>query len=429
MRYLPIESSFFEKNRQKLVSRLKPNSLSIINSNDEMPRSGDQNFPFRQNSDLFYLSGIDQEESILTLCPDHPQEKMREILFLKKTTEEMVIWHGHKYTKEEAHKISGIKNVLWLDEFETNLYQLMINSENVYLNLNENPRFASVVPYRDIRFVKDLKEKYPLHKYERLAPILTALRVIKEPEEIELIKKSCEITKKAFDRILKFVRPGVMEYEIEAEIIHEFIINRANGYAFYPIVASGKNACILHYVENSQQCKEGDLVLIDFGAEYANYASDCTRTIPVNGKYTQRQRAVYEATLRVMRAATKMLVPGTTINKYHENVCKIMEKELIALGLFTEEDVQKQDPAKPMYFKYFMHGTSHFIGMDVHDVGSKDQELKPGMIFSCEPGIYIHEENIGVRIENVILVTEDGPVDLSENIPVEPDEIETLIQQ
>lgn len=427
MKYSPIKKTFFENNRKKLVKKLKPNSLVVLNSNDEMPRNGDQTFPFRQNSDIFYLSGIDQEKSILTLCPDHPDKKCREILFLVETNEKIAVWYGHKYTKEEAQKTSGIKKIVWLDEFEAIFYDLMINSKNVYLNINENPRFQSDVPYRDLRFARETKEKYPLHNYERLAPIITDLRTKKEPEEIDLIKCACDITEKAFRRVLKFVKQGVMEYEIEAEITHEYIRNRANGHSYYPIIASGKNACVLHYIENNKKCKDGDLLLMDFGAEYANYAGDTSRTIPVNGKFTPRQRQVYEAVLRVLKGATKLLVPGTTINKYHDKVCKMMEKELIGLGLFTKAEVKKQDKEKPLFQKYYMHGTSHFMGLDVHDVGSKAQTLKPGMVFSCEPGIYIPDENLGIRLENDILVTKNEPINLMKSIPIEPDEIETLM--
>ena len=427
MKYLPIDSKLFIENRKKFVSKMKPNSMAIFNSNDEMPRNGDQNFLFRQNSDLFYLCGIDQEKTILILYPDCPVPKYREMLFCVETNEIIAVWYGHKYTKEEATATSGIQTVVWLSQFETILHELMVNCSSVYLNANENLRFSTEVPYRDVRFNKWIQEKYPNHSYDRSTPIVTSLRVQKSPIEIELMKSAINITNKAFRRLLGYVKPGVMEYEIEAEIEHEFIRNRASGHSYYPIIASGKSACVLHYVENNRPCNDGDLLLLDFGAEYANYCSDLSRTIPVNGKFTKRQKDVYNATLRVMKQAKAKLVAGTTIDEYHAEVCKIMEQELIGLGLFTAEDVKKQDPNNPLFFKYYMHGTSHFMGMDVHDVGTKQMKLLPGMVFSCEPGIYLPDESIGIRIENDILVTEKGPVDLMDMIPVEVDEIEELM--
>lgn len=427
MKYLPIDPNLFIKNRERFISQLKPNSMAIFNSNDEMPRNGDQNFPFRQNSDIFYLSGIDQEKTILILYPDCPVPKYREILFCIETNETIAVWYGHKYTKDEATATSGIKTVIWLSQFEAILHELMVNCSNVYLNANENLRFSTEVPYRDVRFNKWLQEKYPNHEYKRSTPIVTSLRLQKSPIEVDLMKTAIDITDKAFKRLLGYVKPGVMEYEIEAEIDHEFIRNRASGHAYYPIVASGKSACVLHYIENNRACNDGDLLLLDFGAEYANYCADLSRTIPVNGKFTKRQKDVYNATLSVLKQAKKLLVVGTTIDEYHAQVCKIMEKELIGLGLFTAEDVKNQDPNNPLFFKYYMHGTSHFMGMDVHDVGTKQMKLLPGMVFSCEPGIYIPEESIGIRIENDILVTESGPIDLMGHVPIEVEEIEALM--
>lgn len=429
MKYLPIDQQLFMLNRRRYVEYLKPNSVAIFNSNDEMPRNGDQDFPFRQNSDFFYLSGIDQAKSILIMFPDCPLEKYREALFLEETNDHIAVWYGKKYSKDEATAVSGIKNVFWLDSFETALKEVMALCENVYLNMNENPRYSNPLPYKDIRFAGELKQKFPLHNFERSAPIVSKLRMEKSEIEVNLMQEAINITEKAFRRVLGYVKPGVMEYEVEAEISHEFIRNRANGHAYYPIIASGKSACVLHYIENNKECKDGDLMLLDFGAEYANYAGDLSRTIPVNGKFSARQKDVYNACLRVMRAATKMLVPGTTLEKYHAEVCKIMDKELIGLGLYSEEDVKNQNPEKPMFFKYFMHGTSHFMGLDVHDVGTKQDVFKPGMVFSCEPGIYIPEEGIGIRIENDILVTANGPVDLMANIPIEVEEIENLMKK
>lgn len=428
MRYQPISPDLFVRNRLKLEKKLKPNALAIILANDEMPRNGDQCFPYRQSSDLFYLTGLDQEKCVLTLFPNHPLEAMREIVFTTKTNDLMVTWYGHKYTLDEASRISGVKTIKWLDDFEGVFRELMARAHVVYLNQNENPRFTTDVPSRDLRFMQQLRNDYPLHHFERMAPLLSDLRMVKENEEIEQMIKACDITGKAFGRVLDFVKPGVMEYEVEAEITHEFISNGANGHAYPPIVASGADTCILHYNNNDKECKDGDLLLLDFGAEYANYSGDCSRTIPINGKFTPRQRQVYEAVLRVLRKASHMLVPGTTIDKYHAEVCKIMEKELIGLGLFTEEDVANQDPANPLYFKYYMHGTSHFMGLDVHDVGTKQHTLAKGMVLSCEPAIYIPEEGIGIRLENDIVV-DDEPLDLMVHIPIEPDEIEALMKK
>lgn len=428
MRYQPIPNDLFVRNRLKLEKKLKPNALAVILPNDEMPRNGDQCFPFRQSSDLFYLTGLDQEKCILTMFPNHPVEAMREIVFTVKTNDKMVTWYGHKYTLEEAGRVSGVRTIKWLDDFEGVLRELMARAHVVYLNQNENPRFSTEVTSRELRFIEQLRHDFPLHNFERLAPLLTDIRLVKEDEEIELMIKACDITGKAFNRVLGFVKPGVMEYEVEAEISHEFIRNGASGHAYPPIIASGADTCILHYNNNDKECRDGDLLLMDFGAEYANYAGDCSRTIPVNGKFTPRQRQVYEAVLRVLRKASRMLVPGTTIDKYHAEVCKIVEKELIGLGLFTEEDVLNQDPDNPLFFKYYMHGTSHFMGLDVHDVGNKQQPLAKGMVLSCEPAIYIPEEGIGIRLENDIVV-DDDPLDLMVHIPIEPDEIEALMRK
>jgi Xaa-Pro aminopeptidase len=429
MKYDTINPKLFIENRKHFTAEIKKNSLAIFNSNDEMPRNGDQDFPFRQSSDFLYLTGIDQAKSILFIFPDCPLEKYREALFLEETNDHIAVWYGKKYSKVEATKVSGIKNVYWLDSFEGALKEVMSLCEYVYLNANENPRYSNDVPYRDFRFNHDLHKKFPQHKYERSAPIVSKLRTIKSQIEIDLIKKAVDITVKGFERLLKFIKPGVLEYEVEAELIHEFIRNKATTHSFYPIVASGTGACVLHYIENNKVCKSGDLVLLDFGAEYANYAGDMTRTIPVNGKFSKRQKEVYNACLNVMKAAKKMMMPGTCIDKYHAEVCKVMEKELIKIGLFTERDVKNQDPAKPLYFKYFMHGTSHFMGLDVHDVGTKQDIWKPGMVFSCEPGIYIQEEGIGIRIENDILITKDGNIDLMEHAPVEVEDIERLMKK
>lgn len=427
MKYNPIPTEFFVRNRQKLVSQMKSNALAIFVSNDEMPRNGDQNFSFRQNSDFFYLTGIDQEESILCLYPNHPNEKMREILFVKKTNEHIAVWYGHKYTKEEATTTSGVQNVMWLDEFDASLPDLMFMAKSVYLNLQENSRYSTEIVRNERRFADRIKQDYPLQKYRRMAAVLIGLRMVKESEELDLMKKACEITEKAFLKAVKVIKPGAWEYEVEAELIAEMIRNGATGHSFAPIIASGKSACVLHYIENNKLLQDGDLVLMDFGAEYANYAGDCSRTVPVNGKFSPRQKEVYEACLSLYKRAIKLLTPGNTINIAQNEVVKMMEQELIKLGLFTQEQVDKQDSDAPLYKKYYMHSVSHFIGLDVHDVGGRDASFQEGMVLSCEPGIYIPEEGIGIRIETDVVVAEE-PIDLMAHLPVEVDEIENLFK-
>jgi len=424
-----MNSNLFIKNRQKLINSLLPDSLAIINANDEMPRNGDQYFPYRQNSDLFYLTGINEPKTALVLCPNHPNDNYREIVFVSKPSDSHAIWYGRQPTKEEVITISGIKQVMWLEDFDTVLKDVMINSKNIFLNINENSKFTPDFDDRNQRFTKKLKEQFPLHQYHRLAPLITDLRLIKEPEEVELIEKACNITSKAFQRVLKFTKPNVYEHEIEAELSHEFTINKANGHAYYPIIASGENACTLHYVKNKAICNDGDLVLLDFGAEYGNYASDCTRTIPINGKFSERQKACYQAVLNVQKKAMELFTIGNTIDKLNAEVNKLIEIELIKLGLFTQEDVNKQNPENPLLKKYYMHGVSHFIGLDVHDVGSKQAEFKEGMVLSCEPAIYIKEEKIGIRIENDILITKNGAVNLTKDISMEIEEIEELMRE
>ncbi|WP_146902360.1 aminopeptidase P N-terminal domain-containing protein [Adhaeribacter aerolatus] len=428
MKYERINADLFVQNRKQYCSRLKPCSLAVFQSNDIMPTNADGTMAFRQSSDLFYLSGVDQEESILLLFPDAKDVKHHEILFVRETNDHILTWEGYKLTKDEAREVSGIKTIYWTSEFKQVFNALMAEAENVYLNTNEHLRAVIEVETRDARFLKWCRETYPLHQYHRSAPIMHHLRAVKSDIEIELIKKACRITEKAFLRLLKFIKPGVMEYEIEAEIVHEFIRNRSRGPAYGSIIASGANACILHYVDNFRECKDGDVVLMDFGAEYANYAADLTRTVPVNGKFTPRQREVYNSVLHVLKTARNMLVPGNTLDQYHSFVGTVMENELIKLGLLNESDVKNQDPDKPLYKKYFMHGTSHHLGLDVHDVGNKYRPFEPGMVFTCEPGIYIREEGLGIRLENDILVTHSGPVDLMQNIPLEPEEIERLMQ-
>lgn len=426
MRYQQIDPELFKINRLKLEKRLKPNALAIVHSNHEMPRNGDQTFPYRQNSDMFYLTGLDQEKCVLTLFPNHYDEKMREVAFIVETDDHMVTWYGHKYTIEQASNISGLPTVKWLSQFDGVLRDFMSRAQFVYLNLDENPRFVTEVDSRNLSFARKLQSDYPLHVYERLAPLITELRLIKEPQEIALLQKACNITGDAFTRVLEVVKPGMMEYEVEAEITHEYLRQGASGHSYPAIVAGGVNNNILHYNQNDQPLEDGQLLLLDFGAEYANYAGDCSRTIPINGKFTPRQREVYEAVLRVLRQAIKMLVPGTTIDTYHAAVCRIMEKELIGLGLITQADIDNQPKDKPAFFKFYMHGTSHFIGLDVHDVGTRQTFLQKGMVLSCEPAIYIVDEGFGIRLENDIVVDHE-PIDLMAHIPIEPDEIEALM--
>ena len=428
MRYDLIDPQLFIGNRQRLAALLQPKSMVVLNANDVLPTNADGTMVFKQNTDLFYLSGVDQEETILVLFPDHPDPKYREVLFLRETSELIAVWEGEKLSKEQARAATGIERVCWLSQFETIFRQMVFEAEHVYLNTNEHTRNDSQTQTREARFVRDFKEKYPLHRLERLAPLLHHLRAIKQPQEIALLQKAADITKDGFVRILKMVKPGVAEYEIEAEFIHEFLRQRSKGFAYTPIIASGKNACVLHYIENSRVCHDGDVLLLDVAAEYANYNADLTRSIPVNGRFSKRQRAVYDAVLRVMKAATAMLVSGNLWDEYHREVGKIMESELLGLGLISKHDIEKQDAEWPAYKKYFMHGTSHFLGLDVHDVGNKYRHFAPGMVFTCEPGIYIREEGLGIRLENNILITETGNIDLMAHIPIEAEEIEELMK-
>lgn len=430
MKYLPIDKELFIKNRKKFIKDMVPNSMAILNSNDIYPVSADSTLPFAQQRDIFYLSGVDQEESVLVLFPDCPKEKNREILFLRETNEHIAIWEGEKLTKEKAFETSGIRTVYWLQEMEKVLFELMTQAETVYINTNEHYRASVETETRDARFIKWLKNKYPGHQYKRCQPILQRLRSVKEPEEIALIQKACDITEKGFKRVLGFVRPGVMEYEVEAEFIHEFKRNRSDGFAYTPIIGSGHNACVLHYIENNQECKDGEVLLLDVGAEYANYSSDMTRSIPVSGKFTDRQKDVYSAVLRVKNAAAKMLVPGADWAQYHVEVGKLMTEELIGLGLITREDVEKEDPDWPAYKKYFMHGTSHHMGLDTHDYGILTEPMQAGMVFTVEPGIYIPEENLGIRLEDDYVIQEKGePLNLMKNIPIEIEDIEKWMQK
>ena len=430
MKYDLISNKLFIKNRAKFVAQMKPKSIAFFNSNDIYPVSADSTLPFEQHRDIFYLSGIDQEESVLFLFPDANKPEHREIAFVRETNEHIAVWEGAKLTKQAATLTSGIKTVYWLSELESILSELMEECQNVYINRNEHYRANVETETREDRFSKMIEEKYPNHVVEKSNPILQSIRSVKEPEEIELIQKACDITDKGFRRILDFVKPGVWEYEIEAELIHEFIRNRSKKFAYTPIVASGNNANVLHYIENNQQCKSGDLILMDVAAEYANYSSDLTRTIPVNGKYSERQRAVYDAVMRVKNQATNMLTPGVFIKEYHQEIGKIMTSELLGLNLLDKADVQNEDPEWPAYKKYFMHGTSHHMGLDTHDYGILDDPLQANMVLTVEPGIYIPEEGFGIRIEDDVVVQETGaPLNLMGDIPIEAEEIEELMNK
>lgn len=427
MRYEQIGKDLFIKNRKKFAKNMAPKSLAIFFSNDILPTNADGTLPFRQNNDIFYLSGVDQEETVLILFPDHPNPNFKEMLFVRETNEHIAVWEGAKLTKEQATEQTGIQQVFWTTELDAKLKEAMFAAEAVYLNANEHLRANTEVETREVRLNAELKTKFPNHSYLRSAPIMHRLRAVKEDREIELLQQACNITDKAFRRILGFIKPGVMEYEIEAELMHEFLRNRSRGFAYTPIIASGANACVLHYIENADQCKDGEVILLDVGAEYANYASDLSRSVPVSGKFTKRQAEVYRSVLKVQREAMKLLRPGTLLGDYHKEVGHLMENELLALGLLDKTDIKNQNPNWPAYKKYFMHGTSHYIGLDVHDVGLWHEPIQAGNVFTVEPGIYIPQENLGIRLENDILITKDGYKDLMANIPIEIDEIEDLM--
>ena len=430
MKYHLIDHQLFIKNRAKFTAQMKSKSIAVFNSNDIFTTGADSTLPFYQHRDIFYLSGVDQEESILLLFPDAMDKKHREILFVKETNDHIAIWEGAKLNKAQATNTSGIKTVYWLSEFDKVFFDLMTEAETIYFNTNEHYRQAIELESREDRFIKTVKDKFPAHNWAKSFPILQSIRGVKEPQELELLQTACTITEKGFRRILGFVKPGVMEYEIEAEFMHEFLRNRSTGFAYTPIIGSGYNACVLHYIENNQQCKDGDMLLMDVGAEYANYSSDMTRTIPVNGRFTDRQKAVYNAVNSVKEEATKLLVPGTIWAEYHKEVGKIMTSELLGLGLIDKADVQNEDPNWPAYKKYFMHGTSHHMGLDTHDYGELKKPMKANMVFTVEPGIYIPEENMGIRLEDDVVIQEKGdPFNLMRNIPILADEIEDLMNQ
>lgn len=429
MKYDPIPNSLFIKNRKKFMAQMKPKSIAVFNSNDIYPISADSTMPFEQHSDIFYLSGADQEETILVLFPDAMNAKHKEVLFVRETNDHIAVWEGAKLTKAQATQVSGIESIYWLSDFKKVFFDLMTEAETIYFNTNEHYRQAVETQTREDRFIHNCKNDFPAHQWAKSNPILQQIRGVKEPEELALMQTACDITEKGFRRILAYTKLGVWEYELEAEYLHEFIRNRSKGFAYTPIIASGNNANVLHYIENNMQCNAGDLILMDVGAEYANYSSDMTRTIPVSGKFTERQRAVYDAVLRVKNEATKMLVPGTIWADYHKEVGKIMTAELIGLGLLDKATVANENKEWPAYKKYFMHGTSHHIGLDTHDYGELKTPMKPNMVFTVEPGIYIPEEGFGIRLEDDVVIQESGePLNLMQNIPIEADEIEALMQ-
>jgi Xaa-Pro aminopeptidase len=430
MKYAQINSELFTKNRESFSAQMKPSSLAVFNSNDIYPVSADSTLPFAQHRDIFYLSGVDQEESVLVLFPECPNPAHREILFLKETNEHIAVWEGAKLTKEAAFLTSGVQTVYWLKDLEKVLFEIMTQCDTVYINTNEHYRANVETETREARFTKWLLQKYPAHSVAKSNPILQRLRAVKDQIELDLIQEACDITEKGFRRILNFVKPGVFEYNIEAEFIHEFLNNRSKGFAYTPIVASGNNANVLHYVENNQECNAGDLILLDVGAEYANFSSDMSRTIPVSGRFSDRQKAVYNAVNRVKNDATKMLIPGTIWSDYHVEVGKLMTSELLGLGLLDKADVQNQDSKWPAYKKYFMHGTSHHMGLDTHDYGILTDPMQANMVFTVEPGIYIPEEGFGIRLEDDVVIQENGaPFNLMRNIPIEADEIEDLMNK
>ncbi|MFM6945406.1 MAG: aminopeptidase P family protein [Bacteroidota bacterium] len=429
MKYLALPQQLYNQNRARFIKKMKPNSIAIFPSNLNLPENGDAQYAFRPNSDILWLSGIRQEKTMVVLFPDNPDVNAREILVLLRPNEHLEKWEGHKLRKEEATAISGIKNVQWLDSFDAVLHVMMHQADIVYLNTNENDRLDLSIPRLDVTYVNEIKNRYPLHQYERAAKLMRELRAIKTKEEVAVTQVAVDITEKAFRRVMQFIKPGVMEYEIEAEITHEFLRNRATRHAYGCILASGDRARILHYVENNQACKNGELILMDFGAEYGNYCADMTRTIPVNGKFTKRQKDVYNACLAVHNYAKSILKPGISILAYTAKVNVYMEQQLIKLGLISKADIKNQDPANPAYRKYFYHGVTHHLGIDVHDIGTKHLPIKEGMLFTVEPGIYIEEEQMGIRIENNIWITKTGHIDLFKNIPITVEEIERCMKR
>ena len=428
MKYDKINAQLFIKNRKNFASAMRKNSLAVFNSNDIYPISADSTLPFEQHTDILYLSGVNQEESVLVLFPDCPNENLREVLFVRETNDHIAVWEGEKLTKETAFETSGIKTVYWLQDLEKILFEMTSYCDTFYINTNEHYRANVETETREDRFTKWLIAKYPAHAVAKSNPILQRLRAVKDPIELDLMQQACNITEKGFRRILKFIKPAVWEYEIEAELLHEFVRNRSKGFAYTPIIASGNNANVLHYIENNQQCKAGDLILLDVAAEYATYKSDLTRTVPVSGKFSNRQKAVYNAVNQVKKEATKMLLPGTLWKEYHIEVGKVMTSELLQLGLLDKADIQNEDKNWPAYKKYFMHGTSHHIGLDTHDYGLLHEPMEANNVFTVEPGIYLPKEGFGIRLEDDVVIQKSGsPFNLMGNIPIEADEIEEIM--
>lgn len=429
MKYLPLNPDIFRQNRKRFTEKMEKNSIAIFNSNDELPVNGDALHKFKQNSDLYWLTGIEQEDSMLILFPDNPDKKYREVLVLVRPNELKEKWDGHRLRAKEGKDISGIGTIVWLDSLDAPLQTWIHLADNIYLNSNENDRKANLVPVRDYRYAEQMKQRYPLHHYKRSARLMKELRAIKSPLEIEVLQKAIDITDVAFRRLLQFIRPGVMEYEIEAEIFHSFLSQRATGPAYSSILASGDRARTLHYVSNNDVCKDGELILMDFGAEYGGYCADLTRTVPVNGKFTRRQKTVYNACLRLHNYAKSLLKPGITIADYTDKVGEEATQQFLKIGLLKKTDVKNEDPENRAYRKYLYHGISHHLGIDVHDLGTRTEPIKAGMVFTVEPGIYIEEEKMGVRIENNLWITRNGNKDLMSNIPITAEDIESLMKK
>jgi len=429
MKYLPIPSRLYTQNRQRFIKKMKPNSIAIFQANPVLPENGDATYAYKANSDVVWLSGVVQEKTMVILYPDNADQSAREVLVIQRPNELLEKWNGHLLRKDEATAISGIKNVQYVDSIDALLQIWLHHADTVYLNTNENDRLGGELFRPDLLYVQQIMKRYPLHNYERAARIMKEVRAVKTREEVAVIQMAVDITHKAFDRVLRFVRPGVMEYEIEAEITHEFLRNRATRHAYGAIIASGDRARVLHYVENNQECKDGELLLMDFGAEYGNYNADLTRTIPVNGKFTKRQKEVYNACLAVHNYCVSILKPGINYAVYIDKVNKEMEKQLTKIGLISKADIKNQDPANPAWRKYFYHGIGHHLGLDVHDLGTRNQPVKEGMLFTIEPGIYIEEEQIGIRIENNYWLTKNGSINLFKGIPITVDEIEAAMKR
>jgi Xaa-Pro aminopeptidase len=429
MKYSPVKPDLFTGNRIRFSKELAPGSIAIFVSNDEMPSNGDAHYTFKQNSDLYWLSGITQEDSLVVLFPDHPDPRYREVLVLVRPNELKEKWDGRRLRADEARKISGIGTVVWLDTLDTLLQQWVHLADTIYLDSNENDRKGNLIPTREYRYIQEMKEKYPLHQYRRSAKILRELRAAKTPLEVALMQEAMDITQATFSRLLQIIKPGIMEYEIEAEIYHSFLSRRSPGPAYNSIIASGDRARTLHYISNDQECRDGELVLMDFGAEYGGYCADLTRTIPVNGKFTKRQKEVYNACLDLHRHAKSLLKPGICLVDYHKTMGEEAGKTFVKIGLLTEGDLKNQSPENPAYLKYMYHGVSHHLGIDVHDLGTRTEPIREGMVLTVEPGIYIEEEQMGVRIENDVWITTDGNRDLMEKIPVTAEEIEAAMRK